>query len=97
MLKSKTAPKLKIDIFSPGSLLVSRVQLLPVGAGNSPHKADNSPHLMPELLSLAEPARLKAKIQAAEKQASDGFDVTIKNVAACAYPTRSIARFDEKN
>ncbi|OOG59259.1 hypothetical protein [Polaromonas sp. C04] len=36
---------------------------------DSPHTAVSSPHLTPELLSLAEPARLKAKLPAAEMQA----------------------------
>lgn len=35
---------------------------------DSPHKAASSPHLTPELLSLAEPARLKARLRAAEMQ-----------------------------
>jgi len=38
-------------------------------APDSPHLADSSPHLTTELLSLAEPARLKAKLPAAEMQA----------------------------
>ena len=38
-------------------------------APDSPHTAASSPHLTPELLSLAEPARLKAKLPAAEMQA----------------------------
>lgn len=36
---------------------------------SSPQLAPDSPHLNPELLSLAEPARLKAKLPAAEMQA----------------------------
>jgi ATP-dependent DNA helicase RecG len=38
-------------------------------AEDSPQSGDDSPHLNPELLSLAEPARLKAKLPAAEMQA----------------------------
>ena len=38
-------------------------------ASNSPQTVANSPHWPPELLSLAEPGRLKAKLPAAEMQA----------------------------
>jgi predicted HTH transcriptional regulator len=37
--------------------------------GDFPHLAGNSPHLSPELLSLAEPARRRAKLPTAEMQA----------------------------
>jgi len=37
--------------------------------GDSPHLTGDSPHLDPELLSLAEPARRKAKLPTAEMQA----------------------------
>jgi len=43
----------------------SSPQLVP----DSPHLAVSSPHLIPKLLSLAEPARIKAKLPAAEMQA----------------------------
>ena len=36
--------------------------------GGSPHLTEDFPHLNPELLSLAEPARLKAKLPTAEMQ-----------------------------
>ena len=36
--------------------------------GNSPHLMGDSPHLSPELLSLAEPARRRAKLPTAEMQ-----------------------------
>ena len=47
----------------------------------------SSPHLPPELLSLAEPARLKGKLPAAEMQAlvlrlCDGRWLTSKDLAA---------------
>jgi ATP-dependent DNA helicase RecG len=47
----------------------------------------NSPHLTPELLSLAEPARIKGKLPAAEMQAlvlrlCDGRWLTSKDLAA---------------
>lgn len=41
----------------------------PQSAEDSPHSAANSPHLSQELLSLAEPARDKARLPAAEMQA----------------------------
>jgi len=44
-------------------------QSSPQWAGDSPHSAANSPHLSQELLSLAEPARDKARLPAAEMQA----------------------------
>ena len=44
-------------------------QSSPQWAGDSPHKPVSSPHLPPELLSLAEPARLKGRLPAAEMQA----------------------------
>jgi len=55
--------------------------------GNSPHLTASSPHLPPELLSLAEPARLKGKLPAAEMQAlvlslCDGRWLTSKDLAA---------------
>jgi ATP-dependent DNA helicase RecG len=43
-------------------------QSSPQFAGDSPHKPPSSPHLPPELLSLAEPARLKGRLPAAEMQ-----------------------------
>lgn len=118
VLKGKARPVVRIELSNPGSLLVSRGQLLHGGvtgrmqkiagehskditavlqtlvrdglltqqnqrrwasyrvaedspqlAPDSPHKADSSPHLTQELLSLAEPARVKAKLPAAEMQA----------------------------
>jgi len=38
-------------------------------AEDSPHTMAYSPHLTPELLSLAEPARLKPRLPASEMQA----------------------------
>jgi predicted HTH transcriptional regulator len=59
------SPQLGLD--SPhlaGDSPQSSPQLL----GNSPHLTGNSPHLSPELLSLAEPARRRAKLPTAEMQ-----------------------------
>ena len=44
-------------------------QSSPQLAWDSPQSPLNSPHLQPELLSLAEPARVKAKLPAAQMQA----------------------------
>jgi ATP-dependent DNA helicase RecG len=62
-------------------------QSFPQLGGDSPHTAASSPHLTPELLSLAEPARLKAKLPAAEMQAlvlrlCDARWLTAKDLAA---------------
>ena len=62
-------------------------QSSPQLSGDSPHTATSSPHLIPELLSLAAPARLKAKLPAAEMQAlvlrlCDARWVTSKDLAA---------------
>ena len=56
-------------------------------APDSPHAVASSPHLAQELLSLAEPARLKAKLPAAEMQAvvlslCDDRWLTAKDLAA---------------
>ena len=59
------SPQLGLD--SPhlaGDSPQSSPQLL----GNSPHLTGNSPHLSPDLLSLAEPARRRAKLPTAEMQ-----------------------------
>ena len=55
--------------------------------GDSPHLVVSSPHLPPERLSLAEPARAKSKLPAAEMQAlvmrlCDGRWLTSKDLAA---------------
>lgn len=56
-------------------------------AGVSPHSTANSPHLTPELLSLAKPARLRPKLPAAEMHAlvlqlCDARWLTSKDLAA---------------
>lgn len=62
-------------------------QSAPQWAGDSPHSAANSPHLSQELLSLAEPARHKTRLPAAEMQAlvmrlCDARWLTSKDLAA---------------
>ena len=59
----------------------------PQSGDDSPHLTTNSSHLPPELLSLAEPARLKGKLPAAEMQAlvvrpCNGRWLTSKDLAA---------------
>ena len=62
-------------------------QRFPQIAGVSPHSTANSPHLTPELLSLAQPARLRPKLPAAEMHAlvlqlCDARWLTSKDLAA---------------
>ena len=62
-------------------------QSSPLLLPDSPHLEANSHHLPPELLSLAEPARTKGKLPAAEMQAlvlqlCDGRWLTSKDLAA---------------
>lgn len=66
---------------------VDSPQSSPQLAGDSPHLAANSPHWPLELLLLAEPARIKGKLPAAEMQAlvlrlCDGRWLTSKDLAA---------------
>ncbi|MDO9158143.1 MAG: hypothetical protein Q7U45_01695, partial [Burkholderiaceae bacterium] len=62
-------------------------QSSPQWAGDSPHSDENSPHLSQELLSLAEPARHKARLPGPEMQAlvmrlCDARWLTSKDLAA---------------